>query len=411
MARSVSGQQPTRTNSSGRLVNLTGRALTRWLAAGAVLALAAALAPAAKAALAPRLTHRAQGAARASGTPGLPPVRHVFVIMLENKEFAEAFGAGRSYAPYLTQTLPAMGELMPNYFGTGHDSADNYLAMVAGQPPTSDSKNDCGDPLTTVPTSSDANGIAQGNGCVYPPQFLTVADQLAARGLTWRGYAENLPAPCSLAANGPGSYQRKHNPFVFFLSLRDSGQCAANDVGLGQLATDLSSPSSTPNYAFISPDECSDGHNDCTSSTANPAQQLTDEMAQADAFLKQWVPLILASKAFAHHGLLLITNDEGVDTASCCGEPATDPDGSSPGGYSGTVPGVGTVVAPGLGGGQVGAVLVSPFITPGSITLDPYNHYAFLRSVEDLFGLGHLGEAGLAGVPSFGSDVYTNWSG
>ncbi|MHB8342238.1 MAG: alkaline phosphatase family protein [Mycobacteriales bacterium] len=411
MAHTVSGQQPKRISGVARFVSLTARPPARWMAAGTVLALSVAVAPVAKAASAPTQTRTGPVAAQASAAPGLPPVRHVFVIVLENKEFAEAFGAGRSYAPYLTQTLPAMGELMPNYFGTGHDSADNYLAMVAGQPPTFDSKNDCGDPLTTVPASSDANGIAQGNGCVYPPQFLTIADQLAARGLTWRGYAENLPAPCSLVASGPGNYARKHNPFVFFQSLRDSGQCTANDVGLSQLTTDLASPSTTPNYAFIIPDQCSDGHNDCTSSTANPAQQQTDELTQADAFLREWVPQILASKAFEHHGLLVITNDEGVDTASCCGEPATDPDGSSPGGYSGSVPGLGTVVVPGLGGGQVGAVLLSPFITPGSITLNQYNHYSLLRSVEDLFGLGHLAEAGLAGVTSFGSDVYTNWSG
>ncbi|MHB8593129.1 MAG: alkaline phosphatase family protein [Acidimicrobiales bacterium] len=329
----------------------------------------------------------------------LPPIRHVFVIVLENKEFSEAFGLGPVYAPYLTRTLPSQGELMPNYFGTGHDSADNYLAMVSGQPPTTDSKNDCGDPLTQVPATAGANGVAQGNGCVYPANFPTVADQLVARGLTWREYAENIPAPCSLDSSGPGNYQRKHNPFVFFLSLRNSGQCAANDVGLTQLPIDLAAESTTPNYSFITPDECNDGHSDCTSSTTNPIQQQTDELTQADSFLQQWVPQILASPAYKHNGLLVITNDEGLDTAACCGEPPIDPDGSFPGGYG---------PVPGLGGGQIGAVLLSPFITPGSVTLDAYNHYSLLRTVEDIFGLGHLGEANLPGVTSFGSDVFTN---
>jgi hypothetical protein len=37
---------------------------------------------------------------------------------------------------------------------------------------------------------------------------------------------------------------------------------------------------------------------------------------------------------------------------------------------------------------------------------NPYNHYAMLRSIEDLFGLGHLGFAGQQGLSAFGADVY-----
>jgi hypothetical protein len=70
------------------------------------------------------LAQRAPSAAAAS----VAPVRHVFVIVLENKEFGETFAAGREFAPYLTQRLPAEGALVPNYFGIGHSSADNYIA-------------------------------------------------------------------------------------------------------------------------------------------------------------------------------------------------------------------------------------------------------------------------------------------
>jgi hypothetical protein len=42
----------------------------------------------------------------------------------------------------------------------------------------------------------------------------------------------------------------------------------------------------------------------------------------------------------------------------------------------------------------VGAVLLSPFITPGTVvSKTSYNHYSSLASIEDLFGLPHLGEA------------------
>src|SRR3954454_17391967 len=87
------------------------------------------------------------GSASASAA-GLPPVRHVFVIVLENKGFEDTFGpTGQVNAPYLARDLPAQGELMTRYFGVGHSSADNYLAMVSGQPPTPASQGDCPDPV------------------------------------------------------------------------------------------------------------------------------------------------------------------------------------------------------------------------------------------------------------------------
>jgi hypothetical protein len=107
--------------------------------------------------------------------------------------------------------------------------------------------------------------------------------------------------------------------------------------------------------------------------------------------------MITSSPAF-ENGLLVITFDEGDDPFGCCGEPATDPDGSAPGG----VPG-----APNSGGGQVGAVLISPFITPGTISQNHYNHYSLLASIEDLFGLPRLAEARLPATTTFGSDIYT----
>ena len=64
----------------------------------------------------------------------------------------------------------------------------------------------------------------------------------------------------------------------------------------------------------------------------------------------------------------------------------------------------------GLGGGRTGALVISPWSKPGSTNPTPYNHYALLRSVEDLFGLGHLGYAGQTGLKPFGADVY-NGSG
>jgi len=58
------------------------------------------------------------------------------------------------------------------------------------------------------------------------------------------------------------------------------------------------------------------------------------------------------------------------------------------------------------GGGRTGTVLVSPFIKPGVVSTTPYNHYSTLRTIEDLFGLDHLGYAGYPGTADFGRDVF-----
>ena len=347
----------------------------------------------------------ASGAVAAQPATANPPIRHVFVIVLENKEFLETFGPGQLFAPYLTQTLAGEGALVPNYFGTGHASADNYIAMVSGQPPTNASKNDCPDPLTSVGSAGQYN-VAQGDGCLYPPNFLTVADQLAASGLTWRAYAQDMPSACFTGHDAQGTYNgqtiggdyaRKHNGFMFFQSLQVSGQCA-NDVPLDpNLGSDLKNGPANVNFIF--PDQCNDAHTDCTNSIPVPEiGSEADELSQADAFLKTWVPQITSTPAFKQDGLLAIVFDEGLTPLSCCGEPMTDPDGSSPGGEAGL---------PGGGGGQTGAVLISPFIKPGTISTSSYNHYSLLASIEDTFGLGRLGEANLPSTTTFGADVYT----
>ena len=67
---------------------------------------------------------------------------HVFVIVLENKGFAETFGA-ESKAPYLARELTARGQLLRQYHAIGHLSLDNYIAMVSGQGPNPVTQGDC----------------------------------------------------------------------------------------------------------------------------------------------------------------------------------------------------------------------------------------------------------------------------
>jgi phosphatidylinositol-3-phosphatase len=336
----------------------------------------------------------------ASPALALPPVKHVFVIVLENKGVEDTFGpTGFLNAPYLSQELPSKGQLLLRYYGIGHNSLDNYIAMVSGQPPTPKTKDDCPDPLTSVGTEAvPPYNLAKGDGCTYPDNFRTIADQLAARHLRWKGYNQDIPAPCSMVKSA-GDYARKHNPFVFFDSLRESGQCQANDVGLDQLTVDLKKASKTPNLAFIVPNQCDDGHSACPSTfpIGNPITDDQDGLRQADAFLKVWVPRILASPAYKKDGLLIVTFDEAVEMTACCNE-QPGPADPNPGGYADGLPGP--------GGGDTGSVLISKFISPGSVNANEYNHYSLLRSLEDLFGLKHLGYAGKDGLVPFGDDVF-----
>ena len=61
------------------------------------------------------------------------------------------------------------------------------------------------------------------------------------------------------------------------------------------------------------------------------------------------------------------------------------------------------------GGGRVGMLLISPYVLPGSVNESGYfNHFTFLRSVEELFGLSALGYAAEAAVTPFDETVYNN---
>ena len=54
-----------------------------------------------------------------------------------------------------------------------------------------------------------------------------------------------------------------------------------------------------------------------------------------------------------------------------------------------------------------GAVLISPYIRPGTTSTVAYNHYSSLATFEAIFGLRRLGYAATAPA-NFGADVFTN---
>jgi phosphatidylinositol-3-phosphatase len=121
----------------------------------------------------------------------LPPVRHVFVIMLENENYATTFG-DPSAAPYLASTLPKDGALLSDYYATGHESNDNYISIVSGQPPNPQNQADCQIFDDFVGAVLLSNGVESGTGCVYPSDVPNVGTQLSTAGLNWKAYEEDM---------------------------------------------------------------------------------------------------------------------------------------------------------------------------------------------------------------------------
>ncbi|HWX75493.1 MAG TPA: alkaline phosphatase family protein, partial [Solirubrobacteraceae bacterium] len=281
------------------------------------------------------------------------------------------------------------------------------------QGPTPQTAANCPLYSDIAPGGVGADGQVSGQGCVYPAATGTLPAQLAAKHRRWRAYVQGVgeggSAPCahpvlgqSDPSAGPSTpaYATWRNPVVYFHSLSDARACQQNDVGLSKLAADLASPKRTPSLSYIAPDRCHDGD-------ANPcAPGAPAGLAASDPFLKRVVPEILASKAYKNGGLLAITVDQApasgefADSSSCCGQPQfPNLAASAPAG------------ATHKGGGQVGALLLSPFIKGASTSQEPFNHFSLLRTIEDFFGLSHLGYAALSSVSSLPASVFSAYKG
>jgi hypothetical protein len=192
-------------------------------AAGVLLVgVAAATAPAAGA------NDGSQGVAITSTGLHAGQVKHVWLIILENKSYDATF-TGLNQNSYLWKTLPSQGVELTNYYGTGHSSQDNYLSLVSGQAPEEDTQSDCSvkdydfgsnsSIVTSGPNKgqvaslgnatqpSGANAPNGANGCTYPTDTPTLFNQLDAAGETWKGYAQDLgdqPGREDAVCGGPG---------------------------------------------------------------------------------------------------------------------------------------------------------------------------------------------------------------
>jgi phosphatidylinositol-3-phosphatase len=203
---------------------------------------------------------------------GLPDFSHVYVIIMENKEYSSVVGS--KSAPYLNELIARYGQATHLYAET-HPSEPNYIALTSGG---------------LQGTNSDG---------AYNLNVPNLFDQIEASARTWHVYAQSYPGNCfktfqaTPVADGPGAvgdYVRKHNPAMSYTSISGNPTRCANITNLAGFDP------AAADFELIIPNEINDMH--------------SSSVAAGDDFLKAFLPQILTSPAF-DNSVLFITWDEG----------------------------------------------------------------------------------------------------
>lgn len=225
----------------------------------------------------------------------------------------------------------------------GDPQAAPYEVSLAAQCATATAYRNIGSP--SLPNYIGAtSGATQGIGDDAPPAShpLTVDNlfrQVRTAGGSERSYQEAMAAPCQLMS--AGRYAVKHNPAAYYVGPggQDRAACQADDVPVIQLGADLVG-GHLPTFSFVTPDLCHDTH-DCSVSTG-------------DAWLAAELPPILTSPAYrAGSTVVFVVWDE----------------------YT-----------------PLPVLVLAPSVRPGTTVTVGFDHYALLRTTEELLGLpGRLG--------------------
>ena len=247
-----------------------------------------------------------------------PPFDHVVLIVFENKsapQLLAARGAG---------TFRRLGEryaLLARYDAVAHPSLPNYLALVSGS--TFGLVHDCLHCVVRGPS---------------------LADTLAAHGLSWKAYVEDLPARASAI--------RRHTvkariPFVYFHDVLDDPARMRSIVPLSTFAHDLRA-GTLPSFSLVVPSLCHDMHS-CS-------------IRAGSTWLASFVHPLLRARRL-RDGVVFVLFDEGRrhDLAG--------------------------------GGGHVAALVLGSLVRPDSVSLAPLSHYSVLRTIEDDWHLPRLGQS------------------
>lgn len=270
---------------------------------------------------------------------GIPHLDHVFVIMMENHGYNQVLGNPQD--PFVNRYAQE-ANMGANYFAVAHPSLTNYLEVVGGSNfnilndhipdwhdasctpniisnitawdtsavppncPIAGTGTDAATPLVDYSNETDPpsiTAVTEINGTLAIPADnkivgMTIADQLAETGMSWKSYQEDLPPTgannmnysdgyftdaTNFATALPGTgetssnlielYAVKHDPFVYFKSIQEGynpGSSLANVApfeGSNGLFADLIS-GHVPNFSFIAPNQCHDQHGQGNAGTA-----------------------------------------------------------------------------------------------------------------------------------------------
>jgi len=264
----------------------------------------------------------------------LSNVNRVFIVVMENHNWSQFKGAAN--APYVNNTLLPQASHAEQYYNPPglHPSLPNYLWLEAGTNFGITNDND--------PSSNHQSTTAH------------LVTQLTNAGISWKTYQEDISGTtCPLTS--VNKYAPKHNPFVYFDDVTNtndpnSAYCIAHVRPFPELGTDLQN-NTVAQYVFITPNLCDDGHDSCA--------PVSDPIRQTDNWLAANIPAILNSTAYQSGGALFITWDEGVG-----------------------------------GDGPIGMIVLSASAKGGGYSNSiHYTHGSLLRTVEEIFGVGLLGDA------------------
>lgn len=253
--------------------------------------------------------------------PAPPPPRpdHVVIVIEENKKYSQIIG--NAAAPYIN-ALAAQGASFTNSFAVTYPSQPNYLALFSGS------------------TQGVTDSTCPPPGSPYTAPNLGAA--ILAKGLTFGGYSEDLPAIGSTVCSNL-QYWRKHNPWVNFQGSGPNQLPPSVNMRWTDFPSDYAA---LPTLSIVVPNQNHDMH-DGTIAAGDAWLQ-----ANLDGYV-QW--------AKTHNSLFILTFDEDDGT----------------------------------GGNRIVTLFVGPMIKPGQYP-QTINHYSVLRTLEDMYGLSHSGSAATA---------------
>ena len=352
----------------------------------------------------------AAGAAYASEIDRVPNLDHAYVIVLENHNSFTSFGSNgildNPQAPHL-QALASTYNFAANYHGAWHPSLPNYLAMITGDFIGTDvigTGHTYPVGSTVGISDDDSPSVATDYGPPANPSphrwrvnLPSLAGQLTAAGKDWRAYLQNIPESGTHLANWPGDnntaklYAVKHNPFPYVAEVQDDPAQFAKQRTFDELFSDLGSNKS-PAFSYIVPDQCRDMHGlgNPLAPCGGAANTDNNDIKRGDDEAFWLVNSITGSPGWKRgRNAIFVVFDEGNGPLSC---PTYNPDTGTDV-YPGTLLPGADCYDPKNFNDRVVMIVITNYGVKGVTDNRFYNHYSLLRTIEDAFGLGHLGHA------------------